>query len=200
MLKKELNKITGGLSKPSKMPGPAYNLPAAACITGSKLVKIKGSVCEGCYALKGRYRFGNVQAALQRRLKAIEDPRWVDAMIQLIKGQEYFRWHDSGDLQSLQHLQNIFKICRATPETRHWLPTREAQIIKRVKINEIPRNLVIRFSSHMINQAPVNFFPWTSTVVTDGQHSCPASTQGNSCGSCRQCWNREEKNVSYPKH
>jgi hypothetical protein len=158
MLKKELNKITGGLSKPSKMPGPAYNLPAAACITGSKLVKIKGSVCEGCYALKGRYRFGNVQAALQRRLKAIEDPRWVDAMIQLIKGQEYFRWH------------------------------------------EIPRNLVIRFSSHMINQAPVNFFPWTSTVVTDGQHSCPASTQGNSCGSCRQCWNREEKNVSYPKH
>ena len=200
MLKKELNKITGGLSKPSKMPGQAYNLPAAACITGSKLVKIKGSVCEGCYALKGRYRFGNVQAALQRRLKAIEDPRWVDAMIQLIKGQEYFRWHDSGDLQSLEHLQNIFKICRATPETRHWLPTREAQIIKRVKINEIPRNLVIRFSSHMINQAPVNFFPWTSTVVTDGQHSCPASTQGNSCGSCRQCWNREEKNVSYPKH
>jgi hypothetical protein len=26
---KLLAKITGGLSKPSKMPGPAYNLPAA---------------------------------------------------------------------------------------------------------------------------------------------------------------------------
>ena len=48
MLKKELEKIVGGLSKPSKMPGPAYNLPASKCITGSKLVKIKGSVCEGC--------------------------------------------------------------------------------------------------------------------------------------------------------
>jgi hypothetical protein len=27
MLIKEAKKITGGLSKPSKMPGPAYNLP-----------------------------------------------------------------------------------------------------------------------------------------------------------------------------
>ena len=53
MLKKEAKEITGGLSKPSKMPGPAYNLPAQACITGAKLVQIPGSVCEGCYALKG---------------------------------------------------------------------------------------------------------------------------------------------------
>ena len=54
MLKKEARQITGGLSKPSKMPGPAYNLPAVACKTGAKLVKIKGSVCAGCYDLKGR--------------------------------------------------------------------------------------------------------------------------------------------------
>ena len=55
MLKKEAREITGGLSKPSKMPGPAHNLPAVACKTGAKLVKIPGSVCAGCYALKGRY-------------------------------------------------------------------------------------------------------------------------------------------------
>jgi len=35
MLKKEAREITGGLSKPSKMPGPAHNLPAAACKTGA---------------------------------------------------------------------------------------------------------------------------------------------------------------------
>ena len=75
MLIKEAIAITGGLSKPSKIPGPAYNLPAAACLTGAKLVKIPGSTCSGCYALKGRYRFGNVQKALNRRLKALEDPR-----------------------------------------------------------------------------------------------------------------------------
>ena len=68
MLKKEAKEITGGLSKPNKMPGPAYNLPARACLTGQKLVKVPGSTCSGCYALKGRYRFPNVKDAMQRRL------------------------------------------------------------------------------------------------------------------------------------
>ena len=54
MLKKEAREITGGLSKPSKMPGPAHNLPAVACKTGAKLVTVPGSVCAGCYALKSK--------------------------------------------------------------------------------------------------------------------------------------------------
>ena len=59
MLIKEAIEITGGLSKPNKMPGPSINLPATQCITGAKLVKVKGSTCSGCYALKGRFRFKN---------------------------------------------------------------------------------------------------------------------------------------------
>ena len=198
MLKKEAKEITGGLSAPSKMPGPAYNLPAQACITGSKLVKIPGSVCSGCYALKGRYNFSNVRLALARRLESLTHPQWVFAMTVLIKGEEVFRWHDSGDLQSVQHLKNIFEVCKATPETSHWLPTREAKFLP-LSTDSIPKNLLIRMSSHMIDQKPVTFWPWTSTVST-GDFTCPASKQGNECGSCRNCWNREVANVSYPKH
>ena len=95
---------------------------------------------------------------------------------------------------------NIFRVCKGTPETKHWLPTREAQILKHIKVNEVPRNLVIRVSSHMVDQGPASFWPWTSTVVTDGQHSCPASKQGNECKDCRQCWDRDIRNVSYGKH
>ena len=200
MLKKEAEKIVGGLSKPSKMPGPAYNLPASACITGQKLAKVPGSVCAGCYALKGRYRFNNVQAALQRRLQAIESPEWVEAMIVLIKPHKFFRWHDSGDIQSLKHLENIFRVCRATPGTNHWLPTREAQFLKRLKVNQVPRNLIIRMSSHMIDQAPVNFWPWTSTVTSGEGRSCPAPEQGNECKDCTACWDRTVPNVCYGKH
>jgi hypothetical protein len=29
---------------------------------------------------------------------------------------------------------------------------------------------------------------------------CPASKQGNQCGSCRRCWNPKVKHVTYPKH
>ena len=199
MLKKEAHKITGGLSKPSKMPGPCFNLPASRCITGAKLVKIPGSVCAGCYALKGRYRFGNVQKALERRRQALTSPQWVEAMVVLVSGNEFFRWHDSGDLQSLEHLKNIFEVCRRTPNTRHWRPTREAQILKQVQPEDVPKNLIIRFSSHMIDQGPVKAWPWTSTVVTQDK-TCPAAEQNNTCGSCRACWNRDVKNIAYGKH
>ena len=197
--KKQAKEITGGLSKPSKMPGPAFNLPASRCITGAKLVKVPGSVCHGCYALKGRYRFKNVQNALERRRQALSSPRWVEAMTVLVKGHEFFRWHDSGDLQSLEHLQKIFEVCRNTPRTQHWLPTREAQILKQVQPEDVPKNLIIRFSSHMIDQGPVTAWPWTSTVVTKDK-TCPAAEQGNACRSCRACWSRDVKNIAYGKH
>ena len=199
MLKKEARKITGGLSKPSKMPGPAHNLPAWNCITGAKLRKVPGSVCAGCYAMKGRYRFNNVRMALARRLESLKHPRWVEAMTALIQGEPWFRWHDSGDLQSLKHLEQIFEVCKRTPETSHWLPTREARILNLMDPDIIPTNLIIRMSSHMIDQPPVKFWPWTSTVSTTG-YSCPAKDQGNECGDCRNCWDRRVTNVTYPKH
>ena len=203
MLKKEARQITGGLSKPSKMPGPAYNLPATECITGAKLVKVPGSVCAGCYALKGRYRFTNVRLALARRMQSLKHPQWVLAMTVLIKGEKYFRWHDSGDLQSVTHLKNIFEVCKATPETWHWMPTREAQLLKLMDPDVIPKNLIIRMSSHMIDQKPVSFWPWTSTVSTglaQPGHRCPAQNQNNQCRDCRACWDRKVSNVTYPKH
>ena len=201
----EAKKITGGLSKPSKMPGFSYNLPAYKCITGVKLQAVPGSVCAGCYAMKGRYAFGNTKRAMNRRLASLTHPTWGLAMSVQINskfkyGHDFFRWHDSGDLQSLEHLRNIFDVCLATPAVGHWMPTREVKFLKEIKIEEIPKNLIIRMSSHMIDQGPVKSWPWTSTVKTDKQHSCPASRQGNECGSCRQCWDKTIPNISYGKH
>ena len=199
MLKKEAKKITGGLSKPSKMPGPAYNLPAWACKTGAKLRKVPGSPCYGCYAFKGRYNFSNVQQALQRRLEALESPLWVEAMVTLIKGQEFFRWHDSGDIQSEQHLKNIFEVCKLTPETKHWLPTQEREYLKDPEA--VPANLIIRLSGSKIDGPSPKAWPWTSSVVTSSEaRTCPAPEQGNSCGSCRACWDKSTPNVAYGKH
>ena len=203
MLKKEARKITGGLSKPSKMPGPAHNLPAWRCITGVKLQAVEGSVCAGCYAMKGRYRFPNVKDALNRRLNSLTHPKWISAMAFLIthysKKQPWFRWHDSGDLQGIDHLKNIFMVCNLTSWIQHWMPTREVKILKGIQPEIVPKNLIIRVSSHMIDQAPVNFWPHTSTVVRAGK-TCPAQEQGNECGSCRQCWNKDVSNVAYPLH
>ena len=127
----EAFKIIGGsLSKPGKMPGWSIGIPAKECKTGSKLRKIKNSVCYDCYALKGCYVFKVVQDAKYRRLKAIKDPQWVKAMAHLInsKKPDVFRWHDSGDVQDLDHLNKIYEVCKLTPSKRHWMPTREAWI------------------------------------------------------------------------
>jgi hypothetical protein len=130
MNKTEASNITGSLSKPSKMPGKAYGLPAKECKTGSKLAKIPGSTCSSCYALKGCYVFKVVQDAQYRRLDAIRHPLWVQAMAFHLTHQkaDVFRWHDSGDVQDLKHLAKIFKVAKLTPGIRHWLPTREAWV------------------------------------------------------------------------
>jgi hypothetical protein len=191
--------LVGGLSKPSKMPGWSIGIPAKECKTGSKLRLVKDSVCYNCYALKGCYVFKVVQDAQYRRLEAVKSPLWVAAMTILInsKKSKWFRWHDSGDVQDLDHLNKIFDVCRLTPETRHWMPTREAWI--KDHVSRAPDNLIIRFSVPMIDQEPAGSWPHTSTVVTAGA-TCPAPTQGGKCRECRQCWTKSVKNVSYGKH
>lgn len=207
----EARHIAGTLSQPSKMPGYGYGLPARECAVGSKLRDVPGSVCHGCYAMKGNYTFGNVQASQYERLDAIQNPAWVDAMVTLISAtvdprDPYFRWHDSGDLQDVAHLHKIAEVARRTPWVRYWLPTREYQIVRDfMDTAEVPPNLVIRLSAHMIDgKTPDGFGLPVSGVHTEapqgGARRCPAPTQGNSCGECRSCWDPKVRSVSYHKH
>ena len=197
MYKYEAERITGGLSAPGKMPEGSYNLPATACQTGAKLREIPDTPCYKCYAFKGNYvRYPAVQKALQRRLKSLNHPQWVEAMTVLVKGQKHFRWHDSGDIQSVDHLKKIFEVCKRTPDTKHWLPTQER---KYLPMGSYPDNLVIRLSNAKNNTTPGQAWTHWSTVV-DSDGDCPASKQGNQCGTCRRCWSRDVKHVTYPKH
>ncbi len=218
----ELESYVGGLSSPSKMPGYGYGLPARECITGSKLREVLLSVCHGCYAMKGHYVFPNVQRALYRRLRKITDPLWAPAIAELInrradpararkgwKVHQYFRWHDSGDLQSVDHLRQICRAAELSPGVRHWIPTREYRIV-RDYLNEggtIPENLNVRMSAHMLGGAVPRFprLPVTVSTVTkgaapEGAYACPAPQQGNNCGSCRACWDRSVPLVNYHLH
>ena len=208
MKTKEAFKIIGGsLSKPSKMPGWSIGLPAKECKTGAKLQQVKGSVCYDCYAMKGCYVFKVVQDAQYRRLEATKGPQWVTAMAHLInsKKPDVFRWHDSGDVQDLDHLQKIYSVCRLTPGKRHWLPTREAWI--KAHLKDKPNNLVIRFSAPMVDQRAPDSWPNSSSVITGDKpwfgatsRSCPAPKQNNECKDCRACWDPAIKNISYWAH
>jgi hypothetical protein len=196
----EAEAIAGTLSRPSKMPCRGYSIPAAACHAGSKLVNIPGSTCHSCYALKGRYRMPNVKRMLAFRLQSLTHPWWTAAMILLIARQRsgWFRWHDAGDLQSLQHLLNIMAIAAALPEIRFWLPTREVALVRQA--GPMPPNLTVRVSATMVD-GPLPSSLLTSSVVTsEANVTCPAHHQAMHCGDCRQCWDPTVKNVSYLKH
>ena len=195
---KEAQAITGSMTRTSKMPGLSYSLPAWECKTGSKLRKIKNSVCSACYALKGNYtRYKAIKAAQYVRLASLNSELWTAAIVTQIKRQKYFRWHDAGDVQDVQHLNKIYEVCKLTPDTKHWMPTREAWV--KDHLDSKPDNLVIRFSAPMIDQAAPASWPNSSEVVTEGA-TCPAPQQGNSCGDCRNCWNPEIKTIKYGKH
>ena len=205
--------LIGGLSKPSKMPWWSYSIPAAACKTGSKLAKIPGTVCHNCYALKGFYNMPNVKDALTRRLKAMDDPLFEDAFVVVLddlwarsrKHENRFRWFDSGDIQSEEHLTKINNIAKRTPQVRHWLPTKETLLVKNwIRNNgEFNFNLTVRQShpkvggyfskNHSVPFATVN-------AAVKWIEQCTAPSQGNKCIDCDKCWNPKVKAVNYKEH
>lgn len=218
---KTIEDMLGGLSSPSKMPCLSFNLPAKRCMMGKKLRAVKGSVCFSCYALKGRYGFPAVQAALERRhailMHALSHHDllrdWILGFSSVLrwyasnKGMHYFRWHDSGDIQSVEHLRAINAIAFYCPTVRFWLPTREKGMVaeflsKGERFNE---NLTVRLSAPMVDMdmpalpAHVQGQVKTSLVFTaakwaevydrpEKNFACPSSLQGNACQDCRACW------------
>jgi hypothetical protein len=206
----------------SKMPGTTFAQDSFACKVGDKLAKVDGSVCSKCYARKIQRLRPSVNIGWKANLEKarhwlqVNPKQWVDSCVFQINraanksGENYHRWFDSGDLDSVDQLAAICKVAELTPNIAHWLPTREAGVVKQF-INQggiIPKNLVIRVSATMIDDSPVKGYATTSTVHSKGKphhgHACPAPYQGNSCGegekACRACWNPNVQNISYVKH
>ena len=195
MTKQEAIKITGGLSHPSAMPCPSYGLPAARCSVGSKLALKEGTACSICYARKGRYIFPNVRTKQYERLRSLDHPQWIEAMTFLIEPYAWFRWHDSGDVQNKKHFNMILRVCEQTPRTKHWLPTVELKIVKGIAT---PTNLTIRYSLPKIDQGrPRSFYLPTSGVVTE---KATCRKLDGKCKSCRMCWDKRIKHITYKRH
>ena len=215
--------VAGSLGFPSKMPGTSYGISAHHCKIGAKLHLIKGSTCADCYALNGNYIYPSVQKAHAKRLAGITRPEWSIAMATLLlarhgmvkgrkphrkikrSGRGWHRWHDSGDLQSIDHLTKICAVAALTPKIRHWLPTRELAIVLAyiAQGGIVPPNLMIRVSATMVDGQATSRWHWTSGVHFEhapiGQ-VCPAPTQDNECKDCRACWSFDVPCVSYHKH
>lgn len=206
----------GLLSTPSKMPGLSWSIPA-----GKSCPRETGDICKHCYAKKGRYIFENVLNAQRVRFEwTIDSMRseegrrfWVYWMTEAIRGQEYFRVHDSGDMFNRFYVECWYEVALALPATKFWIPTRSWQHPKALlifdpilsslrKLAMLP-NVTVRPSALNFGDAPpiVPGLHAGSTANYSGPIShCPARSQGGHCGACRHCWDSKEESVSYPKH
>jgi len=133
-------------------------------------------------------------------------------MVRLVNKQKsgYFRWHDSGDLQCLRHLEMIVDVCRGTPHITHWLPTKERGMVLQYldRYDGFPPNLRVRLSAYLLDRIPqilpeygvLGSCVHTGEQPPAGSVACPAYQTDGYCDDCRMCWEQDVKIVSYPIH
>lgn len=203
--------VTSILSKTSKMPCLSISLDARLCNTGGVLAKIPNTPCNKCYALRGFYNMPYTRDAMEERLKMMTSAKFIPRMVRLLKDEHYFRWFDSGDIQSEKMGHDILTIAEQTPKVRHWLPSKEYKWWRNItRERPIPSNVTLRISTPVDDRPPIPRWNYTSTTYT--YEASPAiagfrciahenkETYGKyECGTCRACWNPGINNIAYPK-
>ena len=133
MLKKEASKIVGGLSAPGKMPCYSINLAGNRMQDRRQapLRSLIGPCAMTAMLLKNRYRMPMQQNAMGRRLGALLTPA-------MGPGYDYADHRPEvlplarlrGPAISHASQEHIRSMRTAHPDTQHWLPTREAGLMK----------------------------------------------------------------------
>ena len=130
---------------------------------------------------------------------------WIDSMAYLMNNRKHnlFRWHDAGDIQSVDHLRMIVEVVELTPQIKHWLPTKEYALITRYKkeFKTFPKNLIVRVSAPMLDTR-IKGFKYTSSIVKNStmKSNCNAYKNQGKCLDCRLCWNKSIKDITYKYH
>jgi hypothetical protein len=200
-----LNKV----SKTSKLGTLSWSLQAIETCPGS--VGADGQLvpaCSGCYATTGCYNFKGTKAVRSDNKLAWQAPDWVDVMVAKLKKQTHFRWFDSGDMYSLDLATKMLEVMKATPNTKHWLPTRMKKFSKFAAIisamDSLP-NVKVRFSSDAVDGTYTKGLHGSTilpdaTLADSNTFVCKAPEQDGQCKSCRACYDKEIDTIGYIAH
>ena len=169
--------------------------------TCAKNAKIKGSVCEKCYAQRYTGMRKGLENHLERNTKLLTSK--IIPMDELpIVNACYFRFESFGDLHNTTQLINYFNICKKNPDTYFALWTKNPGIVKKVA-DQKPKNLQIIVSSLMLNKpVDISKMPYIDKVFTvydketikrDGINiNCGAK----SCLTCHKCYKKGNKVIN----
>jgi len=203
-------KITGKRVK-------SWSLPAGSSCPGSS----DAEICKSCYAKKGMYHFPSVKNLREHNKLDYHRNNWVDDMVKEVSKCDYFRWFDSGDIETPELATKIAEVCRLCPNTIFWLPTRSdkipainAAIVATTRtaychsLSSLP-NVALRISADNIGlnnreRPGVNSYVINQEDIFEakrqGIHVCPVGVQPNrkSCNDCTMCYTSAK--VAYVLH
>ncbi len=197
------------LSKTSKLGTKSWSLQALETCPGSvgadgKLV----AACSGCYATTGMYHFGAVKQVRADNKEDWKREAWVADMVAALKKDGYFRWFDSGDMYSMELAEKMLAIMEATPNTKHWLPTRMHKFPKFqaiiARMQALP-NVMVRPSSDSVDGTYTTGVHGSTILpegapVPAGVTVCQASKQDGKCLDCRACYSKDVPVIGYVAH
>lgn len=197
------------LSKTSKLGTKSWSLQALDTCPGAR--KENGELvaaCSGCYATAGTYHFPDVKKVRADNKEDWKRADFVSDFIAALKKQTHFRWFDSGDMYSVKLAEKMLEIMVATPNTKHWLPTRMYKFKKfadiLAKMQALP-NVMVRYSSDEIDGTYTKGLHG-STILPNAEYAdsntfvCSAPSQGGKCLDCRACYNKDIPVIGYLAH
>ena len=127
------------------------------------------TICSNCYSMKTLRRWRAVEKPLNRNtielsetVLPIRDLPTINAL--------YFRFNSHGELINKNHIYNLLNICQKNPKVQFALWTKRIDIIALLNIETKPENLIVVYSSPMINQTAdihLEYFDKVFTVFTE---------------------------------
>lgn len=168
------------------------------CIEHSK---IKGSICEKCYAR----RYESFRPCVKERYN--ENGCILSSFIIRkedipVFNERICRFHSYGELINGVHLLNFVKIAKYNPETLFVLWTKRIDLIRNiVPYIDIPKNLKLIYSAYMINcvakEVP-KYFDATFSVVTKKyaeETGIKVNCRAKNCLMCQNCYSKDVKHI-----
>ena len=214
------------LSHPSKISTSdncAFSLPAGPKFSCPGATE----ACVGCYAMKGRHVFTNVQSAFAKNwllLRHCERYNQMDKAVSLIsdkikKDAAIFRIHESGDFHSQWAIEMWARVIRERNSILFWAYTRSfmfnyTHILKNPNFalwastdninSKAAEKFVKRYQKYSVKHA---YGPWKhDALVPPNSFVCPVTSHvlkmGGACERCKLCIMRDRtcKNVVFLEH
>lgn len=126
-----------------------WGIPAYQSASGMKTCPNAAACATGCYATAGAYKFSNVAAVFERRLKLAQSPNFARIISEEIRRRKVqrVRIHDSGDFFSLEYAKKWLTIMRVNPGVEFYAYTKMVSMFKALEDDGLlPGNFKVIYS------------------------------------------------------